>query len=123
MIDDTPMDPLTRAKFEALDGYTDDELEALYFAPIDILIDCQHKRWSGSIRSVTITPLNGAGDPALDTDGNLYGFEVEMVAKDGRVATAIRDLEGCDTLLCRVKEQWLATVACLEELFPWESSG
>jgi len=114
------MDARTRAKFEALYGYTDAELEALYFSPIDILIDCQHKQWSGTIRSVTITPLNAAGDPALDTDDELYGFEVEVVAKDGRVASAIRDLEDCDTLLCRVKEQWLATVACLDELFPQE---
>ncbi len=112
------MDPRTKAKYDALDDYSDEQLSELYFSPIGILIDCQHKRWSGVLRSATITPLNAAGDPALDTDEELYGFEVELVAKDGRVATAIKDLEGCDTLLCRVKEQFAATVEALDELFP-----
>ncbi len=116
------MDPLTQAKFEALDHYSQEDLERLHYSVIDILIDCQHKGWSGTLQSALISPVTADGDPWIpdNDDDQPDAFTVTLVTKDGREHTAFHDVRGCETLLCQVKEEWLATVECLDALLPLE---
>jgi len=114
------MDPLTKARYDALDHYPEADLKRLDYSVIDILIDCQHKGWSGTISSALTSPVTEDGEPWVpENDGDQPpAFVVTLATKDGREHSAFRDIRGCDSLLCRVKEQYAATVECLDVLLP-----
>ena len=116
------MDPLSQAKFDALDHYPTQDLERLHYSIMDILIDCQHKQWSGVLQSAVISPVTMDGDafmPNMNDDNDRPdAFAVTLLTKDGREHTAFHDIQGCDSLLCQVKEQWMATMECLDALIP-----
>jgi len=109
------VDARSQEKIDALRYLSDADLRARMYDAEGLLIDCQHKQWGGTLKSVNYIFSDENCEPTPDEPWETASVKIEFEPKEGETFSVCVAFGEDDPLFIRVRKVFLGLIYGLDK--------